>query len=127
MGERIREGEEEEEEERESGGCSSKGENAGTRKKKTERSEKNNKHIDCVMTRVESMASKFRAKSSTFHYALISRDSRETSSLVGSLARGLRCNGICMSRALIRTRTLLTRCKETRKARKIIGVLARSR
>lgn len=122
MGERTGEGEEEEEE-RESGGCSSKGENAGTRKKKTERSKKNNKHIDCIMTRVESMASKFRAKSSTFHYALISRDSRETS----SLARGLRCNGICMSRALIRTRTLLTRCKETRKARKIIGVLARSR
>lgn len=51
MGERTGEGEEEEEE-RESGGCSSKGENAGTRKKKTERSKKDNKHIDCVMTRV---------------------------------------------------------------------------
>lgn len=68
------------------------------------------------------MASKFRAKSSTFHYALISRDSRGEAS---SLARELRCNGICMSRALIRTRTLLTRCEETRKARKIIGVLVR--
>lgn len=127
MGERTGEGEEEEEE-RESGGCSSKGENAGTRKKKTEGSKKNNKHIDCIMTRVESMASKFRAKSSTFHYALISRDSRgDFFSRRLSRARGLRCNGICMSRALIRTRTLLTRCKETRKARKIIGVLARSR